>query len=157
MHIKIKEILVVVCLLVFILWMNQRSSYADVSVDEIMDPIREVMDLQGMQEYSPAQIREAFGISVNECEGVAYYGHLSIMECETLLVVCLQDESQGEAILDTITEQRDELTKLFQSYAPEQYELLRDSVLIQKDRYILYVVSGNAKAVEAAFTDCITE
>ncbi len=157
MHFKIKEILVVLCLIVFIVFLNLQTSYAEVSAEAIIESIREVTDLSKMEEYSPIEIKEQFGINVNEHRGVAYFGYTSVMDCDTLLVVCLQEEAQGEAIIDTITEQRDELMKLFQSYAPEQYELLRSSVLIQKDRYLLYVVSADAKAVEAAFVDCITE
>ena len=61
------------------------------------------------------------------------------------------------AIINTITAKREELIKLFQSYAPDQYELLRNSILVQKDKYILYIVSDNAKAVESDFMECITE
>ena len=76
---------------------------------------------------------------------------------ETLLIVCLNDKSQGDAIIESVSAQREELTKLFQSYAPDQYELLRNSVLVQKDKYILYIVSENPKEVEAEFVECITE
>lgn len=157
MRFKIKEILVVICLVVFIVFLNLQTSYADVSVDTIMEAIRGVANLEDMEEYSPIEIKEKFGININEHRGVAYFGYTSVMDCDTLLVVCLQDEAQGKVIIDTINEERDELMKLFQSYAPEQYELLRSSVLIQKDRYLLYVVSPDAKAIETAFVDCITE
>ena len=157
MTIKIKEILVVLCLVVFIVLINRRTTYADVSVDVIMEAIREDADLDGMEEFSPSEIKEQFGININEYKGVAYYGHVSIMESETLLVVCLQDKDQGEEIIDTITAQRDELMDLFQSYAPDQYELLRNIVLVQKENYLLYVVSDEAKAIESAFNECITE
>ena len=157
MRFKIKEILVVICLVVFIVFLNLQTSYADVSVDTIMEAIRGVANLEDMEEYSPIEIKEKFGININEHRGVAYFGYTSVMDCDTLLVVCLQDEAQGKVIIDTINEERDELMKLFQSYAPEQYELLRSSVLIHKDRYLLYVVSPDAKAIEAAFVDCITE
>ena len=157
MRFKIKEILVVICLVVFIVFLNLQTSYVDVSVDTIMEAICGVANLEEMEEYSPIEIKEKFGININEHRGVAYFGYTSVMDCDTLLVVCLQDEAQGKVIIDTINEERDELMKLFQSYAPEQYELLRSSVLIQKDRYLLYVVSPDAKAIEAAFVDCITE
>lgn len=157
MRFKIKEILVVICLVVFIVFLNLQTSYADVSVDAITEAIRGVANLEDMEEYSPIEIKEKFGININEHRGVAYFGYTSVMDCDALLVVCLQDEAQGKVIIDTINEERDELMKLFQSYAPEQYELLRSSVLIQKERYLLYVVSPDAKAIEAAFVDCITE
>lgn len=157
MIIKIKEFLLVLCLIIFIVMINRQMTYADVSIDVIMEAILGETDLGELEEFSSAEIKKQFGINVNEYKGVVYRGHVSVMESEMLLVVCLADKEQGEKIIETITNQRDELMKLFQSYAPDQYELLRNSVLIQKENYLLYVVSEDAKAVEAAFTDCIME
>lgn len=157
MLLKIKEFMVLLCLVAFIVFINLQTVYIDVPVEDIVDEIYVDAQLMDMQEYSATELKADYGLNINDYKGVAYYGYESVMDCETLLVVCLQDKSQGDAIIETISAKRDELIKLFQSYAPDQYELLRNSVLVQKDKYILYIVSDNAKAVETAFMDCITE
>lgn len=157
MLLKIKEFVVILLFAAFIALISMKTVYIDVPVDTIINAISDEAGLDEMTEYSATDIKAEFGININDYKGVAYYGHDSVMDCETLLVVCLNDKSQGDAIIATISEQRDELIKLFQSYAPDQYELLRGSVLVQKDKYILYVVDQDAKEVEAAFIDCITE
>ena len=46
---------------------------------------------------------------------------------------------------------------LFQSYAPDQYELLANSILDIKGNYVFYIVSENSEDVARLFVDCITE
>ncbi|MGN0374974.1 MAG: DUF4358 domain-containing protein [Butyrivibrio sp.] len=157
MLLKIKEFLSVGCLVAFIIFINRQTVYIDTDIDSIIEAVGEEAEIDNMQEYSSAQIRAEFDINVNECRGVAYFGHDSVMDCETLLVVCLEDSTQGEAIIRHITSKREELMKLFASYAPEQYELLEQSVLVQRDKYVLYAVSNNAQKIEEAFIRCITE
>ena len=157
MFLKIKEILVLIFLVAFIAFINLQIVYVDVPVEDIVDSVYEDAGLADMKEYTATKLKADYGLNVNDYKGVAYYGYESVMDCETLLIVCLNDKSQGDAIIESISAKREELTKLFQSYAPDQYELLRNSVLVQKDKYILYIVSENAKEVEALFVDCITE
>ena len=47
--------------------------------------------------------------------------------------------------------------ELFKSYAADQYKLLSESILEQKGKYVLYVVSEDAGSIEKAFTKSITE
>ena len=157
MFLKIKEILVLIILVAFIVFINMQTVYVDVPVEDIVDTVYDDAGLSDMKEYTATKLKADYGLNVNDYKGVAYYGYESVMDCETLLVVCLNDKSQGDAIIANISANREELIKLFQSYAPDQYELLRNSVLVQKDKYILYIVSENAKEVEALFVDCITE
>ena len=157
MLLKIKEFFVLITLVAFIVFINMQTGYVDVSVDTVIEAVYDDAGLSDMSEYSATELKKDYGININDYNGVAYYGYESVMDCETLLVVCLKDKSQGDAIINTITAKREELIKLFQSYAPDQYELLRNSILVQKDKYILYIVSDNAKAVESDFMECITE
>jgi hypothetical protein len=59
-------------------------------------------------------------------------------------------------VIDAIKAKREQLKKLFQSYAPEQYELLTNSLLTNKGQYIIYAVSENPDAIEKSFIESIT-
>lgn len=157
MLLKVKEFLMVACLAVFIVFINMQTVYIDVDADTIVEALNETAGLENMKEYTPGEIKSELGINVNDYKSVAYFGHDSVMECEMVLVICLDDASQGSELVDELTAKRKELMKLFQSYAPEQYELLSNSILEQKDKYVLYAVSENAEEVYNVFCDCITE
>ena len=156
MSLRIKELLMIVCLAAFIIFVNRRESYIDINASAILDRIVEVVDISNMEKFDNSDIKKNFGVNANDYGSVVYYGHESVMDCETLLIIELDDESQGQDIMDVIAKNRDADRELFKSYAPDQYKLLSDSILEQKGNYVLYVVSGNAKDIEKAFVDSIT-
>ncbi len=156
MSYKIKELIIIVALVAFILFINNKTVYKDISTDAIISELQDVADLDNMKEFGNSQIKKDLGINANDYSGIEYYGHETVMESETLLIIRLSDESQGKTIIETIEKQRDSNMELFKSYAPDQYKLLEDSILEQKGKYIFYVVSDNASAIEKAFLKSIT-
>ncbi len=157
MLIKIKEFLLVGLFIVFIIFINRQAVFVEIDMDTITASLSEEAGLEEMQEFSASRIKADLGINVNDYKDVAYYGHESIMECETLLIICLNDGSQGDALIEKIENQRTRLMNLFQSYAPDQYELLANSILDIKGNYVFYIVSENAEDIAQLFVDCITE
>lgn len=157
MSLRIKEFITIACFVAFIVFVSIRDNYGDVSVESIFNEVKTDALSDGMVEFSGLDFKRDFGFNTNDYEGVIYYGHETIMETETLLIIKLSEESQGESIIDTINEYNEENMELFKSYAPEQYELLKNSVLEQRGNYILYVVSDNARTVEKLFTKAIKE
>lgn len=157
MLIKIKEFLLVGLFIVFILFINKQTVFVEVDMETITKELSKEAGLEEMQEFSASRAKADLGINVNDYKAVAYYGHESIMECETLLIICLNDGSQGDELIERIEKQRIGLMNLFQSYAPDQYELLANSILDIKGNYVFYIVSENAEDIAQLFVDCITE
>ena len=156
MSFRIKEILTIACLLAFILFINHRESYIDVSVQDIYEQVYDDMDMTDMSEFGYAEIKKNFGFNINDYGTAVYYGHETVMRSECLFILKLNDENMGASIVDTIDGKRKELAELFKSYAIDQYELLSNSVLIQKGEYIIYVVSEDADDVYKEFLKVIT-
>lgn len=157
MSLRVKEFITIACFIAFIVFVSTRDNYGDVSVDSIFNELESEALSDGMVEFSGLDFKRDFGFNTNDYEGVVYYGHETIMETETLLIIKLADESQGATVIDTISGYNEDNMELFKSYAPEQYELLKNSVLEQKGNYILYTVSDNAQNVEKLFTKAIKE
>ena len=148
--------LVLCCLMVFIVFVSTRDNYIDVSMEDIKSAVSEAADFSGMEEFGNSQLKKDFGINANDYEGVIYYGHQSVMDCEKVLIIKLSDSSQGKDLAKSVKEIRTADMDMFRSYAPDQYKLLDECVIEQKGNYFIYVVSDNARAVEKAFTGCIT-
>ena len=136
---------------------NKLLSLNDETLKTVIKKVSKEAGLEEMQEFSASRAKADLGINVNDYKAVAYYGHESIMECETLLIICLNDGSQGDELIERIEKQRTGLMNLFQSYAPDQYELLANSILDIKGNYVFYIVSENAEDIAQLFVDCITE
>lgn len=156
MSLRVKEILIVICLMSFIVFISRQNNYVDIDASDILDNIVEVVDIGDMEEFTNSDIKKDFGVNANDYASIVYYGHQSVMNSETVLIVKLADESQAQDIMDIIDTQKESNMQMFKSYAPEQYKLLSESILEQKGSYILYVVSENAGDIERAFTDIIT-
>ena len=110
-----------------------------------------------MEKFGNTEFKKSFGVNANDYDGIAYYGHQSVMNSETILVIRLKSEDQGENIIDIINTLKETNMELFKSYAADQYKLLSESILEQKGKYVLYVVSEDAGSIEKAFTKSITE
>ncbi|MGN0371010.1 MAG: DUF4358 domain-containing protein [Butyrivibrio sp.] len=156
MSLRVKELLVTACLIAFIFAVSRQNNYIDTDVDTIFDSVSKEIETDSMEKFDFSRFKKDFGLNSNDYEGVIYYGHESVMNSETLLIIKVSDSSQGKEILNIISDQNESSKEMFKSYAPDQYELLSDSVLEQKGNYILYVVSENAKDAKKAFIDCIT-
>ncbi len=156
MSLRVKEFLVIACLMAFVIFINRRDSYRDIDASDILEDIVENVDIGEMEQFNNSDIKKDFGVNANDYDSIVYYGHQSVMNSETLLIIRLADESQGQDIMDIIDAQKETNMELFKSYAPDQYRLLSESILEQKGSYVLYAVSENAPAIEKAFSDSIT-
>lgn len=156
MSFRIKEILVVSCLAAFIFFINTMENYTDVALERIIAEVGETAGLEEMTEFDGSQIRRNFGINANDYREFAYYGHESVMDSESFLIIKLYEAKQGDGVISAIKASRDKSMELFKSYAPEQYALLSGSIIEQKGNYVIYVVSDRAAQIERAVTDILT-
>ena len=156
MSFRIKQLIVIAAILGFILFVSNREYYIDTDLNTIYEQITEDNDLGDMESFDAKEIKKNFGFNINDYGEAFYYGHVSIMDCECLLVIKLYNEDNASYVIDAIKAKREQLKKLFQSYAPEQYELLTNSLLTNKGQYIIYAVSENPDAIEKSFIESIT-
>lgn len=156
MNLRVKEATVIILILGFILANARTAHYKDLKVDTIMNQIEKTVDVSGMDVFSDGlQLKKDFSLLQKDYDGVVYYGHQTVMNSEKIVIIKLKDESQGAAIISEIQVLNEKTAKLFQSYAPDQYELLSNCVLIQKGQYILYTVSEKADQIKSAFLKSI--
>lgn len=157
MLIKIKEFLLVGLFVVFIIFINKQSVFIEVDEETIISALSEKANLEDMQKFSVSRAKADLGINVHDYKEVIYYGHDTIMDCETILIVCLNDSAQCDELIDNIEKHRSNLMNLFQSYAPDQYELLSNGIIDIKGNYVFYIVAENADEIAQLFVECITE
>ena len=94
MSLRVKEFLVVVCLVAFVIFISRQNSYTDVDATKIMDNIIQSTDMGDMEKFGNTEFKKSFGVNANDYDGIAYYGHQSVMNSETILVIRLKSEDQ---------------------------------------------------------------
>ena len=143
MSFRIKQLIILAAILGFILFVSHGEYYIDTDISDIYEEISSDNSLGEMIPFDANDIKKNFGFNINDYGEAFYYGHMSIMDCECLLVIKLYNEDNASYVIEAIDDKRDQLKKLFQSYAPEQYEMLSKSILTNKGQYIIYTVSEN--------------
>lgn len=156
MSFRIKQLIILAAILGFILFVSHGEYYIDTDLSDIYEEISSDNSLGEMIPFDANDIKKNFGFNINDYGEAFYYGHMSIMDCECLLVIKLYNEDNASYVIDAIDDKREQLKKLFQSYAPEQYEMLSKSILTNKGQYIIYTVSENPEAIEKSFIESIT-
>lgn len=156
MSFRIKQLIILAAILGFILFVSHGEYYIDTDISDIYEEISSDNSLGEMIPFDANDIKKNFGFNINDYGEAFYYGHMSIMDCECLLVIKLYNEDNASYVIDAIDDKREQLKKLFQSYAPEQYEMLSKSILTNKGQYIIYTVSENPEAIEKSFIESIT-
>ena len=113
MTLRIKELIVVALIAAFILVVSRQNHYIDTSVDNILTQVSSNFELDGMEQFDASAVKKDFGINVNDYDGVIYYGHETVMNSETLLIIKLKDNEQGNSIIKYIDGQRQTNEELF--------------------------------------------
>ncbi len=155
MSIRIKEALVIVGLIAFILFVSRKDVYVDIPVADIESSIADVPEVGKLDKFGAVQLKNDYHIFSNEYQELLYYGYESFMDCNKVIVVKLADGNSGDNILQAFSDERERSMEVFKSYAPEQYDMLSQAVLTQKGQYIIYIVASQPKDIYETILDCI--
>jgi hypothetical protein len=108
-------------------------------------------ETDGMQKSSNRMLKKLYGLDAADYEGVVLYTSISGMDAEELLIVKLKDDSQSEAVKETIETRLQTQKNSFEGYGVSQTALLEDAIVYTRANYVLFVVHANANAAKSAF------
>ena len=148
----IPEILCVVCLIGFIVWICILSSGGtQKSVDEVTAPVVTVMTQNQMTKKTNADAIKAFGFDVSKIEGLAYYSNDSVMDVSEMLIVKLNDSEDASEFKTAIQNRVTDLENTYKNYAPDQYALLQDCIIKTSGNTVFYCTAQNADELYDAY------
>ena len=149
---RILEIVCVVLLLGFIVFLFLSSAGGTQKrVKEIAAPVTQAADISKMSKKTAADAAKVFGFDTEKEEGILYYANDNIMDVSELLIVKVKDEADAGAFKAAIEEHVTNQQNLFKNYAPDQYALLKDSIVEVSGNTVFYCVSKDADTFYDAF------
>ena len=149
---SIAEIICAVALLVFIIvLMVSNAGGTKKSADEIAAPVIKVMDVSKMDKKSAAVTEKTFSFDRAKAEGIVYYTDDNVMNVSELLIVKLYDEADAEEVRAAVAKRVENQKNLFKNYAPDQYDLLKASIIEVSGNTVFYCTAKNADDVLKAF------
>ena len=151
---RIKEIICVVVLVVFIVFLTGNSSVSKSTGDEVFKSVDAAVSVSGQKDIKKCdnqRIKKEFGFTHNDFDYVTYYASDSVMEVRELLIIKLKDKSQLDSVRQATETRVTDKAKLFKGYAPEQSAMLDKYVFEYKKGFILYAVCDNPDQLISAF------
>ncbi len=151
----IAECAIVIALFVFIIVTRAGNSAADVPLAEIQTKMGPYASAAGLVEGDANNLQDDFLLDIDAYEDAYYCYSESGLDARLLLVLKCRDENGRDAAYELISAYNDTQAGIFRDYAPEQYALLKSSVMLTRGNYCFYAVSENADKWEEAFVSLI--
>ena len=149
---SIAEIICAVLLFVFIITMLvTHSGGTKKSVEAVATPTLKVMDTTNMKKKSAAVAAKTFDFDLAKTDGVIYYCDDNVMNVSEMLIVKLASEEDAKEVKAAVEKRVEDQKNLFKNYAPDQYDLLSESVIETSGNTVFYCTAKNADDVYKAF------
>lgn len=149
---RIKEILCVAVLLLFVLAMiGQKGRVSDASAAEVGKAVSAAAGLEQLEVRGGKAFQKEFGLDPQQFDGGYYAASDDVMEVRELLVVRLKDSGDASSLLDALRQRVERKIVLFEGYAAEQTALLKSYKLIQRGNFVLFAVCDTPSDAVRAF------
>ena len=135
--------------IVFFIFLKKKESIADFSYVKTI--VENSINSDRMEESTGRFFKKYYGLNSEDFDGVLLYAPVSNMDAEEVLLVKCKTDEQAENLVDIIEERQQTKENTFAGYAPEQYDLCQNYILDQQGHYIIFIVSGDAETIDAAF------
>ncbi|MCI6379282.1 MAG: DUF4358 domain-containing protein [Faecalicoccus sp.] len=147
----------VVFLLLIILMLNvfsgPKMSKEDFGV--VLSKVQENLDLSTLLQQDNQAIRKNLGLDPEAYERIVYFKIDDVMQANEYVLVQFKDTDQKNAFQQAIESRIAEQTNLYDGYAPDQVQLLKQAVVDIQANYALYVVDTNAKTMDEQFLESL--
>lgn len=147
----------VVFLLLIILMLNvfsgPKMSKEDFGV--MLSKVQENLDLSTLLQQDNQAIRKNLGLDPEAYERIVYFKIDDVMQANEYVLVQFKDTDQKNAFQQAIESRIAEQTNLYDGYAPDQVQLLKQAVVDIQANYALYVVDTNAKTMDEQFLESL--
>ncbi|MBQ8502926.1 MAG: DUF4358 domain-containing protein [Clostridia bacterium] len=153
--IKLGEVVSIVCLIAFIMFVNAQDKVSERSAPEVGESVISVMNLEGTVQQNEKGLRKQFGIEAEAPDSFIYYKSEDVMDVRELLIVKVTDSSLGQQMFSKVEKVLTDKKNLFEAYAPQQSALLENAVLVYENSFIFFAVGEDARAAYSAFSDSL--
>ncbi len=153
--VRLGEIVCLVCLVAFIMFITSDEKISDKTAEEISAEVISVINAENMTEVDFKKTNKHFGIDKSQYTSVVYYFCEDVMDVRELFIAKAVDDSESQSILSAVEKKLSEKKALFESYAPEQSALLEKAVLVYEKGVVFYAVGEDAQTALSEFSNSL--
>lgn len=142
-------ILIATVLITFIA-LYQVLKVKDADMDSLRKNLSQVIDDKQMDIGDSSKLRKLYYISKNEVEDFILYAPKSNMDANEVLVLKGKSEEAIEQLKVKVEGRIKKQSDSFNSYRPEEYDIISNRVLDIKGKYLILIISKDSATIEAA-------
>ncbi len=142
-------ILIATVLITFIA-LYQVLKVKDADMDSLRKNLSQVIDDKQMDIGDSSKLRKLYYISKNEVEDFILYAPKSNMDANEVLVLKGKSEEVIQQLKVKVEGRIKKQSDSFNSYRPEEYDIISNRVLDIKGKYLILIISKDSATIEAA-------
>lgn len=134
---------------VLLLFMTAGSSKP---FETIQKAVEDSLDTTTLSKTKTQGLKRYYGLNAADYDGVMLYVSQSSMSAEEVLLIKVKNNEQIDRVEEAVYDREDSRRSDFEGYAPDEVELIDNSVLSVRGNYIFFTISKNASQYKSAFT-----
>lgn len=144
----------------FIILLSTNFSYdkdSTKTMEEVQNKTIENINLDGLSQQDNLSMKRFLDLDPSQYESVIYYKSDDAMSASEFVLVKFKDHSQQEPFKETIEKRVKNQKGIFEGYAPQQAELLKNTIIDTHGNYGLYAVKKDANTMNDQFKKVLSE
>lgn len=139
-----------VALMIFMIGCSSK----DVSLTDIKDKLKDTVDFSTFsREEESSFLKDTFDFDMDKIEEYEVYVPQTNLNTNTILLLNLKNASDASEFKEKIDAYKENLLSIYEDYAPDQAEFVKDSVYEEHGKTIVLVISDKSEEVKKALAD----
>ena len=142
---------ILVFIILYLIMLMVYASGSKRAFSEVEKAVSSVLNSDELTKMDERMLKKNFGLNSADYQGVMYYASPSSVSAAEVLLIQVKNESQTDAVTDSIEKRKAQRMEDFEGYLPEEVKLLEDAQLSVRGKYIFYAVSSDASKYRNTF------
>ena len=148
---KAGQLFCIICIAVFMLFQFKQPSDSKKNFEDVVQKTIEKIDVSQFEQQDNLAKKRFLSLNPEEYENIIYYKDIDALKSREFVIVKFKNSKQASYFKLNIENRIENQINVFDGYAQDQADLLKEAVIDIQSNYALYVVLENAKEVDNAF------
>ena len=148
---KAGQLFCIICIAVFMLFQFKQPSDSKKNFEDVVQKTIEKIDVSQFEQQDNLAMKRFLSLNPEEYENIIYYKDIDALKSIEFVIVKFKNSKQASYFKLNIENRIENQINVFDGYAQDQADLLKEAVIDIQSNYALYVVLENAKEVDNAF------
>lgn len=148
---KAGQLFCIICITVFMLFQFKQPSDSKKNFEDVVQKTIEKIDVSQFEQQDNLAMKRFLSLNPEEYENIIYYKDIDALKSREFVIVKFKNSKQASYFKLNIENRIENQINVFDGYAQDQADLLKEAVIDIQSNYALYVVLENAKEVDNAF------